>query len=287
MSFPDYKDVITKPEILPVDTKIPLVGRDEEFAELATYEANNLYGYMNRTLTQRLYNVPLVHGALGVGKTRLIAEFTSSIRNRHTLSGPVASVYMDLSRGDAFIMGETSMRASLGMRLASHFFFGKTCDWLIDQLGILKCQELFPFGNVIQVIKNFYYKDKPLVLTLHIDEFGTLSTLALDELMKIIATHMSTQHDSQVWLLPYLTGTMVEIGVSSISSSHLSPKDLLLRPLARSASELIVSNALKNTDKKDLAGTSLLRIAISSLGDNPRNIQLFLNVLARGLCLPI
>lgn len=261
-----------------VDRLSPLVGREMELNQLATYEATNINGYVDGILTQRLYICPLVHGALGVGKTRLVADFNSSIRDRLKLKCSIGSIYMDFSRGDS-LTAETSMSEALGLRLASHFFFGQSGDWLIAQLGISRCQQLFPFIKVIELIKDRYCADSPLLLTLHMDEFGVLPPHLLDKLMEIIATHMSARHDSQVWLLPYLTGTTVEIGVKSITSSKISPKDILLGPLAPLASLSLMNKAIENSDKKKLIGTLGLRVAASSLGDNPRNIQLFLRTL--------
>lgn len=276
--FATYKDVLTKPELVLVDRQSLLVGRDQELAQLAEHEKTNINGYTNGILTQRLYICPLVHGALGIGKTRLVADFNSSLRDRCKLTCPIGSIYMDFSRGDS-LNAETSMSEALGLRLASHFFFGQSGDWLIAQLGISRCQQLFPFIKVIELITERYCTDSPIILTLHMDEFGVLPSRLLDSLMEIIATHMSAKHESRVWLLPYLTGTTVETGIKSITSSKISPKDILLGPLNPSASMSLVNAAIAITDKKELIGTIDLRVAVGSLGDNPRNLQLFLVAL--------
>lgn len=207
------------------------MGRDKELAELSRYEAANIQCYKKGIFAQCLYLCPLVHGAVGVGKTRLVADFNISARDRLKLPYPVGSVYMDFSRGDS-LRNETSMSAALGMRLASHFFFGQSCDWLIAELGFPRCRQLFPFRKVIQLISERCCTNSPLILTMHIDEIDLVPPSLLDEIMTIIATHMSTNHASRVWLLPYLTGTTAEIGITSVTSSKISPKDMLLEPLA-------------------------------------------------------
>ncbi len=157
--------------------------------------------------TQRMYACPLVHGALGIGKTRIVTEFNKSIGNRLSAYGGdynTASIYMDFSRGDSIQPGESSMLNILGLRLASHFFFGRSSAWLISELGLLQCAQAFPFLKVISLISSKFCTDKPLVLTIQLDEFGFVSADLLNELMRIIATQMSAnQQSSVVVTIPY------------------------------------------------------------------------------------
>jgi hypothetical protein len=186
------------------------------------------------------------------------------------------------------------MSHALGIRLASRFFFGQSCDWLVGELGLSQSTSLFPFSTVIQLISKTYCADKPLVMTIQFDEFGVVPEPLLDDVQD------KCLDKSRVWLLPYLTGTTVSIGINSITSSKITPKGIPLCPLDSSASmssvhaaiDQAIAKATKEGESLDranikglseLKGTIKLRMAVECLGYNPRNLQLFTMSLTRGM----
>jgi hypothetical protein len=265
--------VVDTPELVGVDLELQFEGRTKELDQLLSFEKANIDNFERQVKTKQFYSCPLVHGGLGFGKTRLIVEHNQALAVRNS-NFSCASVLVDFSRGDDLDESETLMDIALGLRVAAHFLFGKDSNWLKPKI-YEHHRHLFTFGEVLSYIGTQYAINKPLLLSLQIDEFGLIASESLNKILRLFSTHMSTRHNDRVCLLPYLSGTTTAVGLAAITLSQLQPQPILLPPLGEVSSEKILVTALQATNKAYLIGHKLLPIATASLGNNPRNFQLF------------
>jgi hypothetical protein len=78
--------VITKPTPPPVDTKLSYIGRQTELSLLLNCAKCNIGNYLNGIRTKQNYHINIVHGGVGVGKSRLIVEANNKLKNSNQWS---------------------------------------------------------------------------------------------------------------------------------------------------------------------------------------------------------
>jgi hypothetical protein len=226
--------VVEKSEQIVVDTTLPLVRQKEVIQQLTEYEGENLRCYKIAKVDKKVFNCPLICGAEGVGKAQVVMEFNNQIKSRLQAKGMgnslTGSIYLNFSWSDMLTKEESTI---LGLRFASHFFFGKSALWLHSQISLLGRVHHFDFGGVLELISEYYDCQKqPLVLTVQIDEFDQIPALQLTQMLWNIGYQMVYEQSRKVWLLPCMTGTTAAFGVSAVATSALIPRPILLPPLS-------------------------------------------------------
>ena len=71
---PTWKCVLERPEQPPVAIDLHWVGREKELAQLEEWALNNISYHLRKEPTKQMYRCPLVHGGMGVGKSRIVAH---------------------------------------------------------------------------------------------------------------------------------------------------------------------------------------------------------------------
>ena len=56
------KNILEKPEIIPVEQKIKWVGRENNLKDLKNYLDNNFQAFKEKNPTQQKYNFPFIYG---------------------------------------------------------------------------------------------------------------------------------------------------------------------------------------------------------------------------------
>jgi hypothetical protein len=221
--------VLDTPEKKVVEMKLTFTGREEEKKLLEKLEADNVYHFFRQnSKTKQFYTCPIVHGSLGVGKSRLGYEFNRELQKRHPnyLCGHIT---LDFSLGDAKSFDPTaSDDTKLAFRVLAHFFFGESAQWLVEKLaghGIATIP--LTFSSVMNCIAK-HCNNKPVLLAIQLDEFGYLSSEMLNQTLVVLATHLVSRHDSNVCLLPMMTGTTTKQGIDAVTRSQLSCPTILL-----------------------------------------------------------
>ena len=277
-----------QPKMVPAQIDFPLVGRVQMLQQLRENEALNINNFILQRVATVQYCCPLVHGAMGVGKTRIVQEFNPSLKDRLTehptlKDARIVNITMNFAAGDVMTYEDVDIRTALGLRLAAHFFFQQPGAWLRSMLGRTRdTGGVFSFRAVMSIISKTHYakSSAPLLLTLQLDEFGLIEQAYLKCMLADMAFHMTSRHSLKVCLLPSLTGTTVAVGLSSIAASRLILANMLLQPLDQSETFSMVMTFLKGkvlgSRFASPAKVAMLRAALDTLGNNPRNISLFL-----------
>ena len=225
--------VIDTPEKKVVDIELTFTGREEEKKLLKNLEAENMdHFFQQKTKTKQYYTCPLVHGSLGVGKSRLGYEFCRDLKKRHP-NFCCGHITLEFSTGDAVGFDPaTSDDTRLALRVLAHFFFGESAQWLLALLaGRAIATNRLTFSSVVDHIAK-HCKNERVLLAIQLDEFGYLSSEMLHQALIVLATHLVSRHDSNVCLLPMMTGTTTKKGIAAVTSSQLSCRAILLKPFS-------------------------------------------------------
>ena len=194
-------------------------------------------------------------------------------------------IFIDFSVQDALINAE-KIRGDgsliLGLRVASHFFFGVGSNTFLREVGNIVALNKFTFEKVIHVISARYAtQKKQVLLTLQLDEF---SHVPLATLRHMVATTLGnfllSGHELGVCIVPQLSGTSMEIVNEEVNKfSKIIIPPLLLPPLAQSEITKLIESSLKGTGFENLQKNSLFLQAVDSLGGVPRFLQFFVDGL--------
>ena len=176
---PTWKCVLEKPEQPPVAVALHWVGREKELQQLEEWSLNNISYHIQQEPTKQMYRSPLVHGGLGVGKSRLVVHSNWAIKHKLQTTNPtfklpstgleppkdiafndafghVGHIFIDFSRADKY--GDRDkvldISTSLGLRIAAHFFFGVGFDALTDKIIDMEQRKQFTFGNVFSLVND-------------------------------------------------------------------------------------------------------------------------------------
>ena len=287
-SQPELKCILERPEKLPVDTTLNWVGREKELEDLLKLTLTNVERYTRQVATKQLYSIPLVHGGMGLGKSRLGIELFRKLKELHEQNKPcklsptkkdlrfqeafddIAHVFIDFSTIDELDMhheGRLPSSILLGLRVACHFFFGCPLDAI--RLSSEE-QSMFLFSNVLDLISKRHVK-KGLLLLIQLDEFPHVDQEILNKMIGEISGQMISKHERKICVLPFLTGTATQVGVQAIKTSKMPLKSIPLLPLSTNEVNQLLSITLKPSRKNPLFSQ-----AVDSLGGVPRFFQFFL-----------
>jgi len=186
----------------------------------------------------------------------------------------IGHIFIDFSICDMYQDNEDfPIEVSLGIRLASHFFFGVKLSNLKKKIGINQ-RELFSFENVVSLIGKLYGQSgKKVLLTVQLDEFQKIPTENLILMLNCFASYMIS--NLPICFLVQLSGTDTDLGIKSISASSLVPTPLLVLPLLKGEDLQISKSRLENSEYKDLLENPIYLQTLESLGGVPRFLQVF------------
>jgi hypothetical protein len=171
---PTWKCVLEKPEKPPVAVALHWVGREKELDQLEKWALNNISYHLQQVKTKQMYRSPLVHGGMGVGKTRIVVHSNRRIEHNLRTTNPtfhlpslqriafndafgnVGHAFIDFSRADKYGDRDQGLdiSTSLGLRIAAHFFFGVGFDALTDKIIEMEQRKQFTFDKVCSLINN-------------------------------------------------------------------------------------------------------------------------------------
>ena len=249
-------------------------GREDELAELTKLEFTNIELFRQCVATKQMYNCPLVHGPMGIGKSRLLNEFNRGLAARHGSSCNTAFITIDPSIGDN-ILPTLDADQFIGLHVFCRFFFGTTPHEMKPLMASRKIPyEIFGWHSVLPVISSKYASKSTLLLAIHLDEFTFISSI-VGTVVKIFAGHMTQNHSLNVCLLPSLSGTTTTEGLAAIKWSQINPYSMLLGPLSTLETRQIITWTTNNRGINIPSGRYATAVE-ASLGDNPRNVELFL-----------
>jgi Cdc6-like AAA superfamily ATPase len=254
----NWKCLMEKPENLPFDGDIEkFIGREKEIELLLINSDMNITKFLNKVVIPQHYTLPLIYGGMGVGKTSLIAYFSSILEKKLESKilinfSKIVNIYINFNIDDSCELQDTKISSNLlGLRIASHFFFGKSSK-IIEN----KYQEyikFFTLDDILSLINKLYIKptNKNLIIILHMDEFQQIKKELLNEFIRNIASLMTRYHEYGICILPFLSGTDVESEVDLITRSNLTISKILISPLTSDQIEEIFKNYLSNIKELD------------------------------------
>jgi hypothetical protein len=271
-----------------VATTLSFIGRQQQQLELGEIEGNNIKSFLEGSRVKQSYQCPLVHGSLGVGKSRLVAEFNRSLQLRNGSKFHCGFITLDCSAGDSdAITTITSADNILAVSVLAHFFFGKSARWLRGNLvGSSASINTLTFSSVMKYISVKYNTaTTPILLAIQVDEFGELGPDVLNSFLKNFTTHMIEDQSLQICLLPTLSGTTTQAGIKAITGSQMTVSHILVPPLTEEETQQVIEKAWEN-NPKDEPVSRLLPPIIAALGNIPRNIAIFLDTVESQVCQP-
>jgi len=205
------------------------VGREDELKILLKSCQSNLNSFRNKSGEKQDYEIPIIHGGMGIGKTRLAYEFRSKL-NETVKDVHITYLFYDFSSHDK-VLDLSSLKNSFGLLLASHFFFSKSSSDL-QKYVTSKTKDFFDFDTVMELISKQYTSNSEMILVIQIDEFSQIGgTELLKDLVRTFAVFMREKHDLHICLIPQFLGTAASIGLDAINFSRVRLLPLLLQPL--------------------------------------------------------
>jgi hypothetical protein len=280
--------VLDKVEDVNVATTISFTGRQQQQIKLGKIEGDNIKSFLEGSRVKQSYQCPLVHGSLGVGKSRLVAEFNRSIHVRNGSKFRCGFITLDCSAGDSdAIATVTSADAILAVSVLAHFFFGKSARWLRDNLvgsSMSTSINTLTFGSVMNYISVKYNTatTTPILLAIQVEEFGELDPNVLNSFLKNFTTHMIEEQSLRMCLLPTLSGTTTQAGIKAITASQMTVSHILVPPLTEEETQQVIEKAWEDNPEAELVLSGLLPPFIAALGNIPRNIAIFLAEVENG-----
>ena len=201
------------------------------------------------------------------------------------LFGHVGYLFTDFSHQDPLSNNETKMEYSsstIGLQIASHFFFGVHVEKLTEVLSSMNATAVikqFTLDKVLLLISKQYASQKPILLTLQLDEFSQVPLSILKGIISFLAVHMTSHHHLQVCILPQLSGTSTKIVIQEMQNfSKIVHTPLLLSLLLQSPDMTkLTESALQGTGFKYLLQKPLFLQAVNTLGGVPRFLQYFID----------